>query len=511
MLLGLPVKSARSRRNISLQLPAPIGGLNAVSSIMAMPPTDAVVMENFIPYPDRIQLRMGCADHVTGSGKTINRLYAYSSPAGTDTLWATTDTGVYNATAAGAIPAASIALTNGKTIGAILSTGASNYLTIVNGTDTAKQYDGTTWSAIATFGATATSTYSYIETYRQRYYLIQKNSMILEYLAANAVTGATTTYNLGSVFRRGGYLVALGTWTIDGGTGPDDHLVICTSQGELAVFTGSDPASASTWVYKGTYFIGRPLGAKPFFKYGGDLLYLCENGLFPLSKALLVATIDRTQAISRKIGQIFNDAGTAYFANEGWEIIALPDIPIILVNVPGSAQRYQYVMHAQTGSWSIFSGWEAFSFARIGSTVYFGTTSKVVKVTGASDYGANITGTLLQAYSTMGLSRNKKIEEIRPIFEVNGNFSYTLGIASDFQAIGQTNFIVAALGGTAALWGSAVWGSAVWSAASSIDRSWRSVPDGYSVWKAFYLQVSSNSATIQYLGADLLASPGGSF
>jgi hypothetical protein len=510
--LSDPIASkARVVRNISLQLPAPVGGLNAIASVMAMPPKDAVVLENWLPYPDRLQMRLGAIDHKTGSGQQIERLYNYTSPTGIESLWATTDTGVYNVTAAGAWPAAAIALTNGTTIGSILSTGASNYLTIVNGTDTAKQYDGTNWTSIATFGATATSNYSYIETYRQRYYLITKNSMTLSYLGPNSISGAVTDYNLGSVFRRGGYLVALGTWTIDGGTGPDDHLVIVTNQGEVAVFTGSDPGSLATWVYKGTYFIGRPLGPRPLFKYGGDLLFLCENGLFPLSKALLVATIDRTQSISRKIGQLFNDAGMQFFGNEGWEIMALPDTPLIIVNVPATPVRYQFCMHVGTGAWTIFSGWSALTFARLGGTLYFGAATKVVRVGGGSDFGANITATMLQAYTTLGGSRNKKIEEIRPIFESNGPFSYQLGVAPDFQPLGQTNFVTSGLSGSAAIWGTSVWGAATWTNASFIERQWRSVPDVHSVWKALYIQVSSNTATVQYLGADILANASGAF
>jgi len=496
------------RQNISLQLPAPVGGLNAVSSIMAMPPTDAVVLENWIPYPDRMQMRFGADDHVTGSGDIVDDLYSYGALSGSSTLFATTDTGIYDVTSAGAWPAAAIALTEGKTSASILSTGAANYLTVVNGVDSAKQFDGTTWTSIATFGAINTNTLSYIETYRQRYYFIIENTLNVHYLAANAVSGAGTTYTFASLFRRGGYLVALGTWTIDGGAGPDDHIVLVTNQGEVAVFTGNDPA---TWTLKGVYYIGRPLGRKPLYKYGGDLLFLCENGLFPLSKALLTASIDRTQSISRKINQIFTTAAQSYFSNEGWYMVAMPDLPIVIVNIPGDPIRYQYVMHLQTGSWTIFSGWSPYSFVRNGADLYFGTADGVSIVGGPSDYGANITATMLQAYSTMGLSRNKKIEEIRPIFEVNGNFTYTMGVASDFQAIGQTNMIAAGLGGSAALWGSAVWGSAVWTSGTNIERSWRSVPDSYSVWKAFYLQIISNTATVEYLGTDLLAKAGGSF
>jgi len=223
------------------------------------------------------------------------------------------------------------------------------------------------------------------------------------------------------------------------------------------------------------------------------------------------ASIDRTQGISRKIAQIFSDAGQAYFSSAGWEVNAMPDLPILIVNIPGDPIRYQYVMHLQTGSWTIFSGWNAYCFGRNGGTMYFGTADGVNSVGGVADLGANITATMLQAYSTMGLPRNKKIEEIRPIFNINGNFTYTMGIASDFQVVGQTNMVAAGLGGSAALWGTAVWGSALWTASESIERSWRSVPDSYSVWKALYLQITSNTTTVQYLGADLLAKPGGSF
>jgi hypothetical protein len=474
---------------------------------MAMPPTDAIVLENWIPYPDRLQMRMGVSDWTTGFAKTVYRIHTYSSPTGAETLWATTDDGVFNATSSGAVGATVAALTNGKTSGAIISTGASNYLTLVNGTDNAKQYDGTTWSSIATFTA-ATNTLSYVETYRQRLYFIEKNSLNLHYLAANAVSGADTSYNTGSVFRRGGYLVALGTWTIDGGTGPDDHLVMCTSMGELAVFVGADP---STWSYKGTYYIGRPLGTMPFFKYGGDLLYLCEQGLFPLSKALLVASLDRTTAISQKIQQTFADAGSAYFSNFGWQITAMPDIPLILVNVPGSNIRYQYCMHPATGSWTIFSGWEAQCFARAGSALYMGVGTKTVKAGGSSDYGGNITATMFQANTNLGYARSKKIQEIRPVFEANGDFSYNIGVASDFQDIGQTNPVSGASAGSAALWGTAQFGAALWSGSNNITRAWRAVPDTYSTYKSLYLQVVSKSVTLSYLGCDMLSTQGGSF
>src|SRR5688572_17790004 len=113
MLIAVPRKST-GRQNLSAQLPAPIGGLNAVSSIMGMPPTDAVVMENWLPYPDRLEMRPGSAAHATGSASTVSALYSYGGLTGSNTLFATNNTGVYDVIAAGVWPAAAIALTNGQ-------------------------------------------------------------------------------------------------------------------------------------------------------------------------------------------------------------------------------------------------------------------------------------------------------------------------------------------------------------------------------------------------------------
>lgn len=505
MLVFPPQK--RGPVNLSTHLQAPVGGLNAVSSVMAMPSTDATVLENWVAYPDRLQLRPGAATHRTGAASIVKALYSYAAPTGGESLFATNDTGVYDVTAAGAWPAAAIALTNGATVGSIISTGASNYLTIVNGTDNAVQFDGAAWSSIAAFGAVNSNTLNYVETYRQRLYFIVENSLSLFYLAANAVNGVGTTYTFASVFRRGGYLVALGTWTIDGGTGPDDHLVLVTSQGEIAVFAGADPA---TWSFKGVYYIGRPLGKKPLYKYGGDILFLSENGLFPLSKALLVATIDRSRAISQKINQIFADAATRYFSNTGWEMVALPEIPLLLVNVPGTTNRYQYAMHLQTGAWTVFSGWSPYCFARNGGTTYFGTADGVSVVGGVNDYGAGIVATMLQAYTAFGLERNKKIEEIRLVLEINADITYAVGVANDFSAVKRTNILTSGVG-SAAVWGVGIWGTALWSASSTVNRSWQAVPDEYSVWKALYLQISTATASVAYLGNDLLLKRAGSF
>ena len=498
----------RSKNNFFKNLPAPVSGINSTVGLMDMPESDAVLMENWFPKPDGLVTRNGFVSHVTGFAQQVDRLHSYAATTGGESLWATTSTGIYNATTAGAVGATVMVLTEGKTIAAQIATGAGSYLLLANGVDTMKQYDGTSWTSIATFGATATSVYSFVEVYRQRVFLAKKNSLEIEYLAVNSVAGAATNYPLGAIFRQGGYIVALGTWTIDGGFGPEDNLAIITNKGEVAVFAGNDPA---TWTQKGVYSVGRPLGANCLYKYGGDILILTENGLFPLSSAVQSTSIDRQKVITQKVRPILNSAAQAYFTNQGWQIISDPLLPYLIVNVPSTPLKKQLVMHAQTGAWTTFSGWDALCFARVTSELYFGTGNSVCRITGYSDNGANITSTMMQAYSRYGQSGNKMAQLIKAYLSTTGGFSYNLGMASSFQDPKEKSYFMGAPGLTAGVWGTAVFGSAMWTGATAINQDWQTIPDDYTAWKALYLQVISNNGQVVYTGSDMLLTPGGNF
>jgi hypothetical protein len=336
----------------------------------------------------------------------------------------------------------------------------------------------------------------------------------MEYLAPNAISGAPTSYAFGSVFKLGGKIIATNSWTIDGGAGPDDYFVVCTSKGELAVFSGNDPA---TWALKGVFYIGRPLGQTPLFKYGGDLLFNCEAGLFPVSSALQSSSIDRTRGISAKIKQLFADAGSAYFANDGWQIIAMPDIPLLVVNIPAEVP-FQYVMHAETGSWARFTGWVGNGFARMGNILYYCGNTTVFAVGGANDDGANIACVALGAYSNMGYPKKKQIKLIKPYFLANGIFNYAMGVGQNFNLYGLEQVSTfqpnngRGRGIPFDLWnGANPWGTAIWGGSSLTSAEWRTVPDQYSDWKAFYLQITTNTVSVSYLGADLRVMTGSDF
>ena len=488
--------------NLEKILIAPTKGINAQSNLMAMRPDEALVLENWIPYPDALEMRPGSADHVTGAVSPLKRLWTYASSAGVESMWATSDTGIYNVSVAGALPAAAIALTNGATIATSIATGANNYLMVVNGVDTLKQYDGAAWTAIATFGATATSNYSYIETYRQRLYLIRKNTLTIEYLPVNSIAGATVTYDTGAIFRRGGKLVALGTWTIDGGVGAEDKLVAVTSQGEVAVFAGSDPASSANWSLQGVYYIGKPLGAQPLTKASGDLIYVSEVGIFPISKALQSVAINYTESISKNIQPILSTLADSFGALDGWQALFQPAIPLLIINIPSSPVRVQYCYQLNSGGWCSFAGWNANNFGLFQQTLYFCTDTGVQKVTGTADGSSEIVSTMLSAYSRLGLARTKRVTAMKPYFQPLSPFSYILAMANDFETNPGGAVIPPSSTTPYSLWGSALFGSSYWASTSAVLQDWQAPADLPKTWKAVYIQVSSKTATVRYLGSD---------
>lgn len=469
---------------------------------MAMEDAEALVLNNWIPFPDALEMRPGNLNHVTGAASPLLRLWNYANSSGVETLFATSNTGVYNVTTAGALGAAVSALTNGQTIGTIIATGANNYLILVNGTDSLRKFDGSAWSAVATLGTTNTNTYSYVETYNQRLFFIRKNSLTLEYLPINSISGTPLSYDLGAIFRKGGKLVALGTWTIDGGVGAQDKLVAVTSQGEVAIFTGSDPGSAATWANEGVYFIGKPLGAQPLSKFGGDLMYISEVGIFPISRALQSVSVTYNQAISDKIQPIISTLANSFGGQDGWQICVQPSIPLLIVNIPSTPIRVQYCMHLTSKGWCSFSGWNANNFCLMNGTLYFCTDTGVQVVDGTDDVGADITATMLSAYSQLGYSNTKRVSAMRPFFQPAAAFTYSLAMANDFETNPTGQPITPPAFGAYSVWGTARFGANYWASSATVLQDWRAPADLPKSWKALYLQVSVKSATIRYLGAE---------
>lgn len=470
-----------------------------------MSPLDALVCDNWFCDNQVLRLRKGAQEHATGFGATVESLLPYNKYDGATVLFAATASGIYNATAAGAIGAAVAAKTSGRWVHRNYSNGATTYLLLANGTDAYTTYDGTTWATPAISGSiTNSATINFVEVYRERLFFLVNGSLDLHYLATGSVSGATTSFPMGRYFKRGGYAVALGTWTIDSGAGPDDRLVMITSQGEIAVFRGSNPSVVADWVLDGIYYVGAPLGNRCLAKYGGDLLALTEEGIWPLSRLLQSSTLYRQFAISDKIDPVLGTLSTEWRSTWGWQLIVNPLESQLWVLVP-STPRVIYVMNTQSRAWSRYTGWDSRCATHVNGQWYYGDTSRVVKASiGAADFGANISARALTAFNYFqSPGVNKKFNMLRPILLADGAYDLSIGGTVDYSSETTSN-PVAATPVVASVWDTALWDSGVWGGDPVPTKDWRtlSVPMGFAL--ATYCQVASRVASVQWVSTDYI-------
>jgi hypothetical protein len=236
-------------------LPAPIGGWNVRDSIANMDTLDAVQLTNLFPTVNNVVLRGGYTKYSTGISGQVQTLMGYSSGA-TDELFAIAGTSIYDCTAGGAVGAAvKTGLTNARWEYTNVTTPAGGYLYLVNGVDAPLLYDGSVWTNPTITGVGASSL-SNIAIFKNQVWFTQNNSLKAYYLPTLSIAGAANAIDMSSVAQLGGFLVAVGTWTIDAGYGVDDNLVFITSNGEIIVWAGTDPSDATKWALIGVWRVG---------------------------------------------------------------------------------------------------------------------------------------------------------------------------------------------------------------------------------------------------------------
>ncbi|MCR4332457.1 MAG: hypothetical protein NUV34_07115, partial [Sulfuricaulis sp.] len=263
-------------------LPAPIGGWNARDALGAMPVADAVTLVNMFPATTDVRVRFGHVQWKTGFSSQTQTLMSYSGST-TDKLKAIAGGSVYDATASGAVGAAELSgLSNSKWQYVNVTTPGGNFIEMCNGADSVYTYDGTTWTdQSGNITGVTSSTLININVHKDRVWFIQVGTLKAWYLPSQSISGAANVLDLSSFAPHGGYLMAMGTWTIDAGYGLDDLAVFVTSNGDIIVYRGTDPASASTWALVGVFYSGSPIGRRCLAKYKGDLLLICQDGLVP--------------------------------------------------------------------------------------------------------------------------------------------------------------------------------------------------------------------------------------
>lgn len=506
----------RSQVSKTLSVSSPVGGWNARDPLPEMKPADAVQLDNFFCTPYDVKIRDGYSNFATGMTGTVNTVASYSPPSGSAKLFAAVGANIYNVTAGGAVPAASVTgMTSDKFQHCNFGTPGGNFMYMVNGADKPQLYDGTSWVAVdgastpAITGVTTTNLIS-VTASKARLWFIEKNTMKVWYLPVLSIGGAASAFDLSSQFDKGGYLMAMGTWSLDGGYGMDDYAVFVTSEGQVAVYKGTDPASSSTWAKIGVYDLGSPIGRRCLMKYAGDLLLICKDGLAPLSKSLMSSRVNSQEMLTDKIQHVMSDYTTLYGTNYGWETAIFPQENMLLVNVPTSTTAsYQLVMNTISGSWSRFIGWNAACFELHQDALYFGGDGVVCKAWDTTaDNGSNINFEAQQSFNYFGGQQLKQVKMLRPIISTDGTPSVLLGVNVDFDTTAPTG-IPTFTANSSATWDLATWdGGFTWGGDLQIKRDWQTAFGmGYCI--SAHMKGTIKNCRMHWAATDYLLTGGG--
>lgn len=490
----------------------------------------AFVLENWFPTATGVRMRGGSSTHaVLGDGSLpVTALFTYVN-GNNRSMFAATEAAIYDATLT-SVPSILVSDTGielvtdtGEFIGidfvassAVVSpltggdwsvvqfaTAGGTFLRCVNGEDTPLVYDGTTWSTAPAITVVTPEDLSHVWAFKGRLFFVEKNSLNAWYLPAASIGGAAVKFPLGGVFNLGGSLLFGASWSLDtsedGGLG--EQCVFISTEGEVAVYKGTDPASATTFAKSGVYKIGKPRGPKAFIPAGGDLVIATELGFVPLSQAIQrdVAALSPA-AVSYPIETAWNEA-VAERSGDNWHCKVWPTKQMAAIALPTeSGQTPQwFVANARTGAWGLYTGWEANCLETFDDRLFFGSEDGEVieaEVTGADD------GTPYVCVAVPLFDPLKSPASLKTATQARATLRSTRRMEAQLSM--QHDYVVTLPSPpddtstpSGSLWGSALWGTGTWG--SPLEKltyqEWRSTPgSGYALAPA--LQITSGSIAV---------------
>lgn len=513
------VPTRRMLRSIATGIPAPVWGWDASNPVAKMPADHAIRLKNWFPQPEWVELRNGYIRQCdTGTGRPVESLMAYQGLVNAK-LFAASDGRVFDVTTD--TPTVGVTgLANTRIQHIIFSTTGGTYLYCVNGGDDPFYFDGTSWQTAAITGSGIDATeWVQVNAFKSRIFAIKNNSTSFDYLDVDSIQGSATSYELGGYMTMGGYLMAMATWSVDAGDGPDDYAVFITSRGQVIIFRGLDPNEAESWSLVGVFNMGQPIGRRCFYKVGADVAIICVDGVLPLSRAMIFERAATVKiSLTERIQREMNAAARAYHNNFGWQLISYPQGTRAILNIPvrENVEQKQFVMNTITGAWCEFDNHNGSCWELLNDSLFFGGNNGVVYQADASgaDDGDSITADMMTAFVDYGSSSLKRWVECQPLLDTDGSVKPAIAFNVDFNNNAPLSVAESVIvpGST---WDNAAWDHALWPGDVSVQTNWLAA-SGVGHWMSIRLVVHIQSDSFpdavwgdSLWGADLWYSPSG--
>lgn len=478
---GQPVQAVPAQ---NYTFPAPIRGWVLNENLATVQPAGARILDNWICTTTGCRVRGGRAKHAT-IGATPLSIWSYNGTS--EKMFAATSAGVFDVTAPANPETALTAAVTGRTSGyysaAQFGTAGGDFQYLVNGVDKPLLYDGTSFVAIdgtstpAITGVTTTKL-SHVWSFASRLFFIESGTMNAWYLPVDSIGGAVNQFSLAGIFKKGSSLLFGATWSLDAGDGLDDKCLFVSTEGEVAVYEGTNPGDANAWSKAGVYSMPRPMGKKAFTQAGGDLLIATVSGLIPVSATIKndIAALE-SKSVSRAITPYWQTKAQAraLLTGESWEFAKVQRNSTMFLTMPdpNDAEKPMLAVNLLTGGWSRCTGWDGRCLIEFNDCAYIGSADGCIYKldTGGNDNGSIYTAVYLGQHESMGSASAKKtVLQMRAMFQTGSPIAPYISAQPDFQeVIASPPSSVANY--TTDVWDIGLWDVAVWDATTSISNS----------------------------------------
>jgi hypothetical protein len=480
---GFPGTPAPRTTKVQI-VPAPTAGIDSVSPLVATEPSYGLSLVNLVPSGPGLRVRSGYTSFATVTGTGGARTIIPFEGSTTQKLFAVTSAAIFDISAGGAgvssvaLPSAAGAAGWG-TWTDFVSDANTHYAFYADEQNGLYRYqEAGAWAAVTDITGVAETDLVFTTQHQGRMWFVERSTANAWYLAAGAISGAATVFHFGNKFRHGGTLIGLYPWTVDGGEGLNDHLVAISSGGDVMVYKGIDPSSASTWELVGQWYVGAlPAGRRIAQNEGGDLYILSQYGVIPLTRLMQGSLVQQdTAQLSRNISPLIATAMALTRSSRGWEMRNVPSENVFLVSRPALTgyNDQQFTLSTHTNGWSVFESLPYQTGDTWVGSFYFGDSSgNVWLLTGNADNGIAISFSLLSSFQEYGeIGLYHRAQFIRPVFRSVAAPSYAIEARYDYDdSPVLTSSLTPVLSGS--LWDAAVWDTDMWASSGTVVQATR--------------------------------------
>ena len=509
-----PTQAIRKPSQGQGRYPVPVGGLNYHQSLLTMPPTEALLLDNFVPRPYGLEIRKGWqfwipeADKFVGEVRTIMPYTAAVTANSRIFAGQSADDVIYDVTTPNAAPTVSHTCSSHSTVKGewyylnFVTPGGAFLCCVSHGAGYLIYDTALGWREVAVgtaagqlqFPAGDTTTpkdFTSIFVWKNRLWFLTGNSSTTYYLPVCQLTGQLSVLNLGSQLLHGGVLSFATSWTYDSGRGIDDSLVFVSSEGDILVYQGTDPANVDTFSLQGAWYAGRIVaGRRAFCALGGDVILLTEYGVIRMSdlvsgrlaQAELTSSSDTFYKINPRLARfVTNQLNDPY-----WFLLPYPSDELLILGSPYlnnvTGARQSFVMNSLINAWATLSDLDLLCADVYYGKMIYGTRDGYVihgfvgfsdRVSSDSaDVGTEVTGRLQSSFNDFGNpTMNKRLLRMKIYGVCDGIPSASIRFVNEYDLTTRLD-TASPLSKEGGIWDGSNWDDAFWAGNQLSLRRW---------------------------------------